>query len=145
AAQGDAVVIDFGGARKSYRSDITRTFHVGEPTDEFRRVYEIVDEANAAAFERVKPGVTAEELDAAARDHITAAGYGEAFLHRTGHGNGLDGHEAPYLVTGDKTVIEEGMTFSIEPGIYLEGRFGVRIEDIVLCTADGAERLNRST
>jgi Xaa-Pro aminopeptidase len=145
ASAGDAVVVDFGGVRGNYRSDVTRTFHIGEPSAEFRLVYEIVDEANEVAFERVRPGVTAEELDRAARDHIAAAGYGEAFLHRTGHGIGLDGHEPPYLVKGDATVLEEGMTFSIEPGIYLEGRFGVRIEDIVLMSAHGAERLNRST
>jgi Xaa-Pro aminopeptidase len=145
AASGDAVVVDFGGVRRDYRSDLTRTFHLGPPSDEFRRVYETVNEANELAFQRVRPGVTAEALDAAAREHITAAGYGDAFLHRLGHGIGLDGHEAPYLVRGDTTVIEEGMTFSIEPGIYLQGRFGVRIEDIVVATFDGAERLNRST
>ena len=143
--QGDAVVVDFGGVRSSYRSDITRTFHVGEPGDEFRTVYAIVDEANEAGFEAVRPGVTAAEIDARTRERIEAAGYGPHFLHRTGHGIGLDGHEAPYLVRGDDTVLEEGMTFSIEPGIYLEGRFGVRIEDIVVMTANGAQRLNRST
>lgn len=145
ASAGDAVVVDFGGVRRSYRSDMTRTFHVGEPPEEFRRVYEIVDEANEVAFQLVKPGVTAEELDAVARAHIAAAGYADAFLHRLGHGIGLDGHEGPYLVRGDTTVLEEGMAFSIEPGIYLGGRFGVRIEDIVVVTADGAERLNQST
>ncbi len=145
SAAGDPVVVDFGGVRQNYRSDITRTFHLGEPSGEFRRVYEIVAEANEAAFQRVKPGVTAEELDAVARDHIAAAGYGDAFLHRLGHGIGLDGHEAPYLVRGDATVLDEGMTFSVEPGIYLEGRFGVRIEDIAVVTHDGAERLNGAT
>jgi Xaa-Pro aminopeptidase len=143
--QGDPVVVDFGGVRGNYRSDITRTFHVGEPTDEFRAVYDIVDEANQAGFEAVRPGVSAGEIDLRTRDRIAEAGFGPQFLHRTGHGIGLDGHEAPYLVRGDDTVLEPGMTFSIEPGIYLEGRFGVRIEDIVAVTADGAERLNRST
>lgn len=145
AAKGDAAVIDFGGIRRSYRSDITRTFHVGEPSDEFRRVYALVDRANQAAFGAVRPGVTVEELDVAARSTIAEAGFGDAFLHRTGHGIGLDGHEPPYLVRGDSTPLEVGMTFSIEPGIYLEGRFGVRIEDIVALTDAGPERLNQST
>lgn len=144
-ANGDAVVVDFGGVRGNYRSDITRTLHVGEPDQEFRSVYDLVDEANAVGFEAVRPGVKAESVDAATRAVIADAGYGAYFLHRTGHGIGLDGHEAPYLVAGDGTVLEEGMTFSVEPGVYLEGRFGVRIEDIVAVTADGAERLNRST
>ena len=142
---GDALVVDFGGVRGNYRSDITRTLHVGEPDDEFRSVYEIVDRANEAGFQAVRPGVTAESIDAVTRSEITEAGYGPQFLHRTGHGIGLDGHEAPYIVQGDATALEEGMTFSIEPGIYLEGRFGVRIEDIVTVTSDGAERLNAST
>jgi Xaa-Pro aminopeptidase len=143
--QGDPVVVDFGGVRANYRSDLTRTFHVGEPNDQFREVYAIVDEANEAGFQAVRPGVTAAEIDARTRSRIAEAGYGPQFLHRTGHGIGLDGHEAPYLVDGDDTVLEEGMTFSIEPGIYLESLFGVRIEDIVVVTANGAERLNRST
>jgi Xaa-Pro aminopeptidase len=143
--RGEAVVVDFGGVRANYRSDITRTFHVDEPSEEFRKIYEIVREANEAGFQAVRPGVSAEAIDEVTRRRIAEAGYGPQFLHRTGHGIGLDGHEAPYLVRGDETVLEEGMTFSIEPGIYLEGRFGVRIEDIVVATTDGAERLNRST
>ena len=141
-AKGDAVVIDFGGGWRGYRSDITRSFHVGEPPPEFRRIYQITQEAQQLAFEAVRPGVTTEQIDSVARDYITAQGYGPAFLHRTGHGIGLDGHEYPYLVQGDTTVLEEGMTFSIEPGIYLAGKYGVRIEDIVAVTATGAERLN---
>jgi len=142
---GDGIVVDFGGVRRDYRSDITRTFHVGQPDDEFRRVYEIVNEANQLAFEAAKPGIAAETLDQIARDHIARAGYGEAFLHRLGHGIGLDGHEPPYLVRGNPTVLEEGMTFSIEPGIYLADKFGVRIEDIVALTGSGAVRLNESS
>ncbi len=141
---GEAVVIDFGGSLNEYRSDITRTFHLGAPPKEFAEIYEIVRTAQQGAFEAVRPGVTAESIDRVARDYITQQGYGEYFLHRTGHGIGLDGHESPYLVGGDTTVLREGMTFSIEPGIYLKGKFGVRIEDIVVVTANGAERLNHA-
>lgn len=142
---GDACVCDFGGTVRGYWSDMTRTFHVGEPSAEFLKVYEIVNQANQIAFEAVRPGVTAESIDKAARDFITEAGYGDAFLHRTGHGLGFDIHESPYIVRGDKTILEPGMVFSIEPGIYLRGRFGVRIEDIVTVTETGARRFNLST
>ncbi|HVU14110.1 MAG TPA: Xaa-Pro peptidase family protein [Phototrophicaceae bacterium] len=141
---GDAVVVDFGGGLNGYRSDITRTFQIGTPTEEFREIYEITREAQQLAFEAVKPGVTAESIDAVARGHISKYGYGADFLHRTGHGIGLDGHESPYIIQNDKTVLEPGMTFSIEPGIYLEGKYGVRIEDIVVVTENGADRLNQS-
>lgn len=141
--RGQALVIDFGGSLNGYRSDMTRTFHLGGASEEFKRVYEIVRVAQQRAFEAIRPGATAEEIDAVARDYISAEGYGEAFLHRTGHGIGLDGHEHPYIVGGDTTVLQAGMTFSVEPGIYLAGKFGVRIEDIVAVTADGADRLNQ--
>ncbi|MDQ7849984.1 MAG: Xaa-Pro peptidase family protein [Armatimonadota bacterium] len=139
---GDALVIDFGGQYRNYWADITRTPHVGPPGDDFRFVYRIVQEAQQAALEAVRPGVSCEAIDRVARDHIARHGFGEFFVHRTGHGIGLDGHEEPYLVQGNSTPLEEGMTFSLEPGIYLPGQFGVRIEDIVAVTADGAERLN---
>jgi Xaa-Pro aminopeptidase len=142
---GDAVVLDFGGMRDDYCSDITRTVFVGEPTDEEREVYAIVRAAQQAAFEAVRPGVAAQDIDRAARAVITEAGYGERFVHRTGHGIGLEVHEPPYIVEGNATPLEPGMTFSDEPGIYLEGRFGVRIEDQVAVTAEGAERLNDAT
>ena len=142
---GDVVVMDFGGVRDDYCSDITRTVFVGEPTDEEREVYAIVRAAQQSAFEAVRPGVAAEEVDRAARSVITEAGYGERFVHRTGHGIGLEIHEPPYIVEGNRTPLEPGMTFSDEPGIYLEGRFGVRIEDQVAVTAEGAERLNEAT
>ena len=141
----DAVVMDFGGELGGYYSDTTRTVVVGEPPDGFAHAYAAVQEAQAAAVDAVRPGVRAEEIDRAARAVIEDAGYGERFIHRTGHGIGLEVHEPPYMVEGDATVLEPGMTFSVEPGVYLEGRFGIRIEDIVAVGPDGVERLNRST
>ncbi len=142
--EGDSVVVDFGGKVGGYCSDTTRTFHVGEPNDEYRRVHAIVKAAQQAGVEAAGPGVAPEDVDAAARAIIDDAGYGEYFIHRVGHGIGLDGHEDPYLVAGNRDPLEPGMAFSVEPGIYLPGRFGVRIEDIVVCTETGAERLNVS-
>lgn len=142
---GDVVIFDWGGTLEGYKSDITRTVVIGEPTDEFRKVYEIVLRANQATFDVVKPGVACQDLDRAARSVITEAGYGPYFLHRVGHGLGLDVHEEPYLVEGNSMPLAEGMIFSDEPGIYLEGKFGIRIEDAVVCTKDGAERLNNAS
>jgi Xaa-Pro aminopeptidase len=144
-AGGDAVVVDFGGSVGGYQSDTTRTFHVGEPAAEYREVHEVVRAAQSAGVEAARAGVAAEAVDAAARRVIDDAGYGEWFIHRLGHGIGLDVHEDPYLVEGNTEVLEAGMAFSVEPGIYLPGRLGVRIEDIVVCTPDGPERLNRSS
>ena len=142
---GDVVVIDIGGPLPSgYNSDCTRTYAVGaEPPAEIREAYAVLQEAQERAVAVVRPGVTAEEVDAAARDLITAGGLGERFVHRTGHGIGLDVHEEPYIVAGNSLRLEPGMAFSVEPGIYLDGRWGARIEDIVVVTEDGAERLNR--
>lgn len=141
-ANADAVVLDFGGRLDGYFSDITRTVIVGEPPTEFDLVHDVVRRAQQAAFDAVRPGAPAQEVDGAARDVIDDAGYGQWFIHRTGHGIGLELHEPPYIVTGNRTKLRPGMTFSIEPGIYLPDRFGVRIEDIVAVTADGARRLN---
>ncbi len=141
-AAGDVVVVDIGGSMPSgYCSDSTRVYSIGEPPAEFAEYYEVLKQAQEAACQAVKPGVTAESVDAAAREPITAAGYGELFIHRTGHGIGLEAHEDPYIVTGNDLVLEPGMAFSIEPGIY-PGPHGARIEDIVVCTSDGVERLN---
>jgi Xaa-Pro aminopeptidase len=141
---GDAIVCDFGGTFEGYGSDITRTFVVGAPSAALSSVHDVVARAHAAAVAAVRPGVTASSVDDAARSVIAAAGYGDAFVHRTGHGIGLEEHEDPYIVEGNSLVLEPGMAFSIEPGIYLEGRFGVRIEDIVVVTADGVDVLNEA-
>jgi Xaa-Pro aminopeptidase len=141
---GETVVLDFGGRVGGYCSDITRTVSVGKPSAEAEEVHGIVRLAQETAFRVIKPGVPAEEVDQAARRVIEDAGYGDAFIHRTGHGIGLEEHEPPYIVRGNTEPLEAGMTFSIEPGIYLQGRFGVRIEDIVAVTEDGAGRLNHA-
>lgn len=142
---GDPVVVDIGGTMPSgYCSDSTRTYAVGEAPADFRAYYAVLQEAQAAACAAVRPGVTPEAVDAAARDIITAAGYGEWFIHRTGHGIGLETHEDPYIVAGNTEPIEAGMAFSVEPGIY-PGAHGARIEDIVVCTADGHESVNHVT
>jgi Xaa-Pro aminopeptidase len=143
--EGDMVVLDFGGLKDGYGSDTTRTVHVGEPTDEERDVFAIVRQAQRAAFEAVRPGIACQEIDRVARRVIDDAGYGERFIHRTGHGIGLTTHEPPYMVEGEQLPLVPGMCFSIEPGIYLPGRFGVRIEDIVTVTEDGGRRLNHTS
>lgn len=143
--KGDAVIFDWGGQREGYQSDVTRTVIVGEPDEDFTTVYDIVLRANQATLDAVRPGLPLQELDRTARRLIADAGYGEAFIHRVGHGLGLEVHEEPYLVEGNTLPLEAGMVFSDEPGIYLEGRFGVRIEDTVVCTSEGGMRLNHAT
>jgi len=141
--RGEVVILDFGTRFQGYHSDITVTCAIGEPSDpEVRTVYRVVWEAQQKALAAVRPGVPCEEIDRAAREHIAAAGYGDRFLHRTGHGLGLQIHEPPYLVAGNTEPLEEGMVFSIEPGIYLPDRFGVRLEVIAAVTADGVRLLN---
>ncbi|HJP66532.1 MAG TPA: Xaa-Pro peptidase family protein [Actinomycetota bacterium] len=142
---GDALVMDFGGQVQGYCSDITRTVSVGPASEELAEVHDIVRLAQEEAFKTAGPGVPAEEVDRAARSVIEEAGYGDVFVHRTGHGIGLELHETPYIVAGNREPLEVGNCFSIEPGIYLDGRFGVRIEDIVAITEEGAVRLNHAT
>jgi Xaa-Pro aminopeptidase len=142
---GDPVVIDIGGTMPSgYCSDCTRTYVIGEPPADFAAYYQVLQAAQDAACAAVRPGVAAEAVDAAAREPIAAAGYGDYFMHRTGHGIGLESHEDPYIVAGNTEPLEPGYAFSVEPGIY-PGPHGARIEDIVVCTADGFQRLNNVT
>jgi Xaa-Pro aminopeptidase len=141
---GDAVVLDFGGTLDGYGSDTTRTVHVGEPSEEHLRVHEVVRAAQQAGFEAVRPGAACQDVDRAARAVIADAGYGDRFTHRTGHGIGVTGHEPPYIIEGETQPLVEGMCFSIEPGVYVPGEFGVRIEDIVCVTGGGGRRLNDS-
>lgn len=143
--EGEAIVLDIGGTWSGYCSDTSRTAFVGEPPAEFAAMYAVLREAQRAACEAVRPGVPAAEIDAVARDLIADAGYGDAFIHRTGHGIGMETHEEPYIVASNAVPLIEGNAFSVEPGIYLQGRWGARIEDIVVCTADGGERLNTSS
>jgi Xaa-Pro aminopeptidase len=139
---GDPVVVDIGGTMPSgYCSDETRMYSLGSPPADFLAYYDVLREAQEAACQFVRPGVTPEAVDAVARDLIAKAGYGPQFLHRTGHGIGLETHEEPYIVEGNTEPLEAGMAFSIEPGIY-PGAHGARIEDIVVCTGDGFERMN---
>jgi Xaa-Pro aminopeptidase len=140
---GDVVVVDIGGPYEpGYNSDSTRTYSIGEPDPDVARRYAVLQRAQQAAVDAVRPGVTAEQVDAAARDVLAAEGLAEAFVHRTGHGIGLSVHEEPYIVAGNDLILEPGMAFSIEPGVYFPGQWGARIEDIVVVTADGAESVN---
>ncbi len=139
--KGDAIIIDIGASLNGYQSDITRMVYLGEPAAEFRRAYAAVLEANQRAMAAVRPGLTTGEVDHMARNTLEAAGYGPFFIHRTGHGIGLEVHEPPWIMAGDTTVLQEGMAFSIEPGVYLVGQFGVRIEDIVAVTPSGVRNL----
>ena len=140
--EGDALVLDIGGTRDGYCSDTTRTAFVGEPPPDFAALYAVLRRAQAAACAAVAPGVAARDVDRAARDIIDEAGYGELFIHRTGHGIGMETHEEPYIVESNAEPLSAGNAFSIEPGIYVEGQWGARIEDIVICTDTGVERLN---
>ena len=139
---GDMLVVDWGAAYDGYISDLTRTFAVGEVDDEFRKIHKIVQEANAAGRAAGKPGVPCANVDIAARTVIEKAGYGEFFTHRTGHGIGMEGHEEPYMRGDNTQVLEPGMAFTVEPGIYIPGRNGVRIEDNVVITETGADVLS---
>lgn len=140
---GDPVVVDIGGTMPSgYCSDSTRCYTLGPADAQYQTAYDVLQRAQQAGCDAVRPGVTAESIDAAARAVIDDAGYGAFFVHRTGHGIGLVSHEHPYIVAGNDQIIRSGMAFSIEPGIYLPGRFGMRLEDIVVCIDSGVERLN---
>lgn len=143
---GEPVVIDIGGTMPSgYCSDCTRTYSVGEPSDEFIQRYRVLQQAQVLSTQAVRSGATSHDIDHAGRAELERAGLGEYFIHRTGHGIGLDTHEEPYIGPHNSTVITSGMVFSVEPGFYIEGKHGARIEDIVICTTDGPETLNKQT
>ncbi|MEX2547034.1 MAG: Xaa-Pro peptidase family protein [Chloroflexota bacterium] len=147
AQAGEPLLLDIGGRIEGYGSDITRTFWVtGDagtgPTDEFRNLYDVLQTAQEASTNAARAGVPAQDVDAAGRKVIDDGGFGSNFIHRTGHGIGLEGHEDPYIVAGNDRPLEAGNAFSIEPGIYIDGRYGARIEDIVVCTANGPDTLN---
>lgn len=142
---GDVVVVDIGGTLNGYHSDCTRTYVVGEPTEKQQEIYDVLQQAQKEAVSAAKPGVSAAQIDAIARNVIAEAGYGDNFIHRTGHGIGLSTHEEPFIVTGNELLLEPGMAFSVEPGIYLEGEWGARIEDILIITDDGATSVNNQT
>jgi len=142
--KGDFVTLDLGCVVNGYGSDTTRTYLLGEKDREKEEVYMIVKKAHDKAVESVKPGIKCEDIDSIARNIISAAGFGEYFIHRTGHGIGLEAHERPFIVQGNKMPVEEGMVFSIEPGIYIPDKFGIRIEDIVVVTEDGCKVLNEA-
>jgi Xaa-Pro aminopeptidase len=143
--KGDAVLIDIGGRKGTFPSDMTRMSVLGHPPEGYLEIHAIVERAVKAALSAARPGVMAKDVDAAARSVITEAGYGEFFVHRTGHGLGIDIHEPPYITATSEVVLDEGMVFSIEPGIYLQGRFGVRLEEIVILRTDGPEILSELT
>jgi len=142
--EGDAVIIDIGATLNGYKSDITRMVYLGEPSTEFLRAYEVVNQANLAARAQVRAGVSAQEVDRAARNLLKEHGLAEFFVHRTGHGIGLEIHEPPYIMEGNQTTLQAGMTFSIEPGVYLVGKYGIRIEDIVVVTDQGVRVLSQT-
>jgi Xaa-Pro aminopeptidase len=139
---GDAVVVDIGGTREGYCSDMTRNYAIEHVPEGYAQLHGVLERAQQAAVEAVAVGVSAQEIDRAARGVIAEAGYGEYFIHRTGHGIGIEEHEEPWIVEGNRQVLEAGMAFSVEPGIYVPGRYGARIEDIVVVTDDGADRCN---
>jgi Xaa-Pro aminopeptidase len=142
---GDAIVLDIGGTVAGYASDTSRTAFVGDPPAEFMALYEVLRAAQAAACDAAVAGISGAALDAVARSIIAEAGYGDAFLHRTGHGIGMETHEEPYVVASNSEPLVAGNAFSVEPGIYVRDTWGARIEDIVVCTTDGPERLNTTS
>jgi Xaa-Pro aminopeptidase len=142
---GDAIVLDLGGTRAGYASDTSRTAFVGEPDPEFAALHAVLREAQAAACDAVQPGIACSEIDDVARAIIAEAGYGDAFIHRTGHGIGMETHEEPYIVASNAEPLVAGHAFSVEPGIYIRDTWGARIEDIVVCTEGGGERLNTTS
>jgi Xaa-Pro aminopeptidase len=143
--KGELVTFDGVARVDGYYGDLTRTVALGEPGQTLRHIYTLVLQANAAGRQAIRPGIAAQEIDRAARALIEAGGYGESFLHRTGHGLGLEVHEPPYIAEGDEQILQPGMTFTVEPGIYVDGLGGVRIEDDVVVTPGGAESLTTMT